>query len=393
VSRHYWNEHDQHAAAWLTALIDAGELPPGDVDTRSIKDVTADDLRGYVQCHFFAGIGGWSLALRLAGWPNDRPCWTGSCPCQPFSNAGQQKAQADERHLWPDFFRLIRQCRPDVVFGEQVESAIRHGWLDGIQADLEGEDYAVGHCVLGAHSVGAPHIRQRLYWMADAGHSRREYAAERQGREDADGLCGMADAGCQQARRHTRSKVCRCESGKNEVERQREKDSDDSRCGPACRLAFPNGRITGNRGLQRSGEHGQQPEDGVAGAGLEHTASNGRGERRAEPNGGGIASGCSIGGLVNTDSSGLREHRRPVTVRPELTPAECAGSLGFWSDYILIPCRDGKTRRLEPGLKPLVDGVPGRVGLLRGYCNAIVPQTAAAFVQAFLETKGEGGGW
>ncbi len=83
----YYNEIDPHAAAWLRELIKAGHITDGEVDERSIEDVTPEDLLGFTQCHFFAGIGGWSYALRLAGWPDDRPVWTGSCPCQPFSAA------------------------------------------------------------------------------------------------------------------------------------------------------------------------------------------------------------------------------------------------------------------------------------------------------------------
>ncbi len=169
----YYSEFDPQAAQWLRNLIAAGLIPAGDVDERSIEDVIPNELRGYTQCHFFAGIAGWSLALDLAGWPRDRPVWTGSCPCQPFSAAGKGDGFKDERHLWPAWFHLIRQCKPDVVFGEQVASAIRHGWLDLVSADLEAEGYAVGASVLGAHSVGAPHIRQRLYWMADAGSQQR----------------------------------------------------------------------------------------------------------------------------------------------------------------------------------------------------------------------------
>lgn len=86
---HYYNENDPKAAAWLRELIRCGHIPFGYVDTRSICDVRADELVRYVQCHFFAGIGGWPLALKLAGWPGDRPVWTGSCPCQPFSAAGK----------------------------------------------------------------------------------------------------------------------------------------------------------------------------------------------------------------------------------------------------------------------------------------------------------------
>ena len=168
MSRAYYNEIDKYAAQWLRNLIEAGHIAPGDVDERSIEDVKPNDLTGYAQCHFFAGIGIWSHALRQAGWPDDRAVWTGSCPCQPFSAAGKQKGTADARHLWPVWFRLIRECRPGVVFGEQVSAAIRQGWLDLVSTDLEGIDYAIGSAVLGAHSVGAPHIRQRLYFVADS---------------------------------------------------------------------------------------------------------------------------------------------------------------------------------------------------------------------------------
>ena len=176
----YYNEFDKGAAQWLRNLIDAKLIPAGVVDERSIKDVKPSDLLGFTQCHFFAGIGGWPLALQLAGWPSDRPVWTGSCPCQPYSAAGKQLGDADERNLWPAFFGLIRERKPDAVFGEQVESAIRHGWLDGISTDLEGEGYTCGHAVLGAHSIGAPHIRQRLYWVADAsGTGRSQLSRQR----------------------------------------------------------------------------------------------------------------------------------------------------------------------------------------------------------------------
>lgn len=164
----YYNELDPFAAAWLRELIKAKQISDGIVDERSILDVTPNDLRDFKQCHFFAGIGVWSYALRLAGWDDDKPVWTGSCPCQPFSTAGQRKGTADERHLWPYWFHLIEQCRPDTVFGEQVEAAIRHGWLDLVQDDLEGIGYSVGPVPFPACSVGAPHIRKRLYFVANA---------------------------------------------------------------------------------------------------------------------------------------------------------------------------------------------------------------------------------
>jgi DNA (cytosine-5)-methyltransferase 1 len=172
----YYNEIDETAAHVLKALIDENVIAPGDVDRRSIKDVKPDDLRGYTQCHFFAGGGLWSVAARLAGWPDDRPLWTGSCPCQPFSQAGQGRGVADERHLWPDFHRLVSACRPEVCVGEQVAGKAGYGWLDGVRADLEAEGYACECADIPSCAVDAPHIRQRLYWVAVAD-------AERAGRQ------------------------------------------------------------------------------------------------------------------------------------------------------------------------------------------------------------------
>lgn len=164
----YYNEIDPFAAQWLRNLIAAGHIAPGEVDERSIEDVTPDDLRGFTQCHFFAGIGVWSHSLRLAGWPDDRPVWTGSCPCQPFSAAGKGDGFADERHLWPHFFHLISERRPQHVFGEQVASGNANTWFDLVQADLEGMGYAFGLVPFTSAGIGAPHIRERAYWVANA---------------------------------------------------------------------------------------------------------------------------------------------------------------------------------------------------------------------------------
>lgn len=163
----WYNENDPYAAQWLRNLISAGEIAPGIVDERSIEDVLPTELIGYTQCHFFAGIGVWPYALRQAGWSDDRPVWTGSCPCQPYSAAGKGKGFADERHLWPAWFHLIEQREPSIIFGEQVEAAIKYGWIDLVQFDLEGIGYATGAVNLPAAGVGAPHIRQRLWFVAD----------------------------------------------------------------------------------------------------------------------------------------------------------------------------------------------------------------------------------
>jgi DNA (cytosine-5)-methyltransferase 1 len=173
MSRAYYNEINPFAAQWLRNLIAAGHIAPGDVDERSIEDVRPTDLLGYTQCHFFAGIGIWSAALRGAGWGDDRPVWTGSCPCQPFSQAGKGAGLDDERHLWPAWFHLIERAKgPGVpVFGEQVASSDGLAWLDIVQSDMEGAGYTMLPVDLSAAGFGAPHIRQRLFFVAYPGHS------------------------------------------------------------------------------------------------------------------------------------------------------------------------------------------------------------------------------
>ena len=191
----YYNENDPFAAAWLRELIKENLIAQGDVDERSIKEVQPEDLRKYTQCHFFAGIGVWSYALRQAKWSDDTPVCTGSCPCQPFSAAGKKGGFDDTRHLWPDWFRLIRECRPDTVFGEQVASKDGLNWFDLVSTDLEGEGYAVGAADLCAAGVGAPHIRQRIYFvgksLADSrGVRRQQISGSSSSHEETNGTTG-----------------------------------------------------------------------------------------------------------------------------------------------------------------------------------------------------------
>jgi DNA (cytosine-5)-methyltransferase 1 len=317
----YYNEIDPYAAQWLRNLIDAGHIAPGIVDERSILDVKPADLAGYTQCHFFAGIGVWSHALRQSGWPDSRPVWTGSCPCQPFSAAGNGGGVTDKRHLWPTWFNLIRECRPPVIFGEQVESAINHGWLDLVQTDLEGEDYACGSVGLPAGGVGAPHIRQRLWFVADAKHDggwANKQGWQTQGRTVDGWSSGLADA----------------DSGRH------------------------NRRATAT-GLQ-------------AGASTR------------------LASGGASDQLADSQRKGLERHIGDEFDgnEPGRVNAQQAGSIATssWSDCDWLPCRDGKARPVEPGTFPLAHGATARVGRLRAYGNAIVPQVAQTFIEAYLES-------
>lgn len=371
----YYNEHDLKSAAWLRELIRGGHIAPGDVDERSIADVQPGDLDGYAQCHFFAGIGGWSLALRLAGVADERAVWTGSCPCQPFSCAGLQLGTDDERHLWPHFLRLIAQRKPSVVLGEQVASPAALLWLDGVFTDLEGAGYACGAadlCAAGAGEdaegrivrggeaawerivVGAPHIRQRIYWVANAD--------SRESRRLANGK------GCERHGSQT----------------GRKQGDSESECGCTA------------RGLGDADGSGSQP-----------------GQLASTPHGHGspaLANGSSSG-LGDTVKQGLQEQRGIGTFSPVKGPTSerqaverASAPINHWSNFDTIPCRDGKTRRIERGTFPLVARLPrgvvpsgdpsvahaqataeGRIVRLRGYGNAINPQVAAEFIKASFE--------
>lgn len=346
----YYNEFDPYAAQWLRNLIARGLIAPGDVDERSITEVQPDDLRGYEQCHFFAGIGGWSYALRLAGWADDRPVWTGSCPCQPFSAAGAQRGSDDERHLWPAFFRLIRELRPARVYGEQVAGAAGLAWLDHVCADLEDAGYAAAAADLCAAGAGAPHIRQRLYWMADPTEPGRGEQSRRDGGEN------------------------------------RRPAAEPGRLRDAGAVAYTDGRNAGTEGQQRGGEHRQQPENGCSGL-LADAAARGFGiDGSASRAPGHAAQRDSACGLGDAGSAGL-----PACEQQELPGAHrddegraVEQSDGSWADLEWLRCSDGKARPTQPGLFPLAHGIPNRVGRLRAYGNAIVPQVAAAFVTASL---------
>lgn len=386
----YYNENDKRAAAWLRELIRGGHIAPGDVDERSICEVRPADLFSYEQCHFFAGIGGWSYALRLAGVADSVRVWTGSCPCQPFSSAGKQLGNADRRHLWPEFMRLIAQCRPKLVFGEQVASAIGRGWLDGVSADLEAHGYACGATVLGAHSVGAPHMRQRLYWMAHgAGWGLEGGAGSGVSRGRGGAECGGSFGGVGDAEGGDELRVRKSRSGGR---------LSAGGSGADGGLEQPDCGGRGARGIAAAsaGYGGAALANGRAG-GLAHGDGDGRAEHERESRGWEMqgpldAAECGgVGGLENATFFGRGEGADDGRcAKAGIAQSDLGGSAcGPWGDFDLLPCTDGRARRVEAGTFPLAVGVSGRVGLLRGYGNAIVPQLAAEFVAVGMEILAE----
>ena len=351
----YYNEIDEYAAQWLRNLIAAGHIAPGDVDTRSITEVHPDDVKNYTQCHFFAGIGVWSYALRRAGWADSRPVWTGSCPCQPFSTAGKGAGFDDERHLWPVFGRLISECRPATVFGEQVASKDADAWIDLVQIDLEAMGYAVGAVPFPSAGVGAPHIRDRLYWMARdlrmgdsgsaglEGHHRYGGDGNESGRDNAQSTGPVGATG-----------------GFSRVVFAAECD-DEGNC-PQCGDDFGDCECIG------------PTEDDV-----EYIWIDGElyGKRLADTDSDGFQSR-----IITAETVGQRDSVVANGGTDSASPLN-----GFWRNADWLLCRDGKWRPVEPGTFPLAHGITNRVGRLRAYGNAICAEAAVEFIKVAMEYR------
>ena len=338
----YYNEYDREAAAVLREAIKRNLIAPGEVDERDIRDVKPSELRRFTQCHFFAGIGIWSYALRMAGWPDNRPVWTGSEPCQPLSAAGKRLGTADERYVRWAWHHLIEHGkRPEVpVYGEQVASKDGLTWLDTLCADMEDTGHSVRAFDLCAAGFGSPQIRQRLFWVADSINARQ------QGCDRA--ISGVAnDFMLERSQRGSRTR--------NQPKKSRRfKDSS-----PLTGFCSAGGLadVESNRRNQGVTESkGQQRRSDIAFCGstsrMGNTDSNGRTPRLT------AASPARHGDTTVATSN----HDRPGPTN------------GFWGTADWLSCRDEKWRPVEPGTFPLADGADCRVGRLRCHGNQIVAQ-------------------
>jgi DNA (cytosine-5)-methyltransferase 1 len=329
----------------------------------------------------FSGIGGFDLASEWMGWNNIAHCewnifaqkvlkhyWpnaisyhditktdftvhkgkidivTGGFPCQPYSQAGKRLGKEDERHLWPEMLRAIREIQPRFVVGENVSGLIN--WNGGmvfneVQADLEAEGYSVTPFILPACAVNAPHRRDRVWFVAYCANTRFK-SMQHGGKNGVYGFESTADTNCFNRRR----------GGQLLEQKRRQQTSISDESGIA-----PHTESGRQRGLRNESEttgtrEGNQPPRSV----------------------------CRVCDATNSSSIQLqgRKQHRSIGSSGEIKTegGQFSGSIcSKWQDFpTQSPVCDG-----NDGFSPRLDGITflkWRNESIKAGGNAIVPQVA-----------------
>ena len=206
---------------------------------------------------------------------------TGGYPCQPFSVAGNKKGEQDPRHLWPEYFRLVKECRPTWVIGENVGGHIKLG-LDTVLKDLESEGYSTRTFSISAASIGANHKRERVWIVAHStthrsfNESKRNFGSlgeeskeKERGRDQSTirtETCDseMANSSSERLERHRREYELREDSEEGKVSRSSEDVANSERIGQqGSRKPIGSGNTeTDSNGKTSGFNHGSEGEEG-----------------------------------------------------------------------------------------------------------------------------------
>ena len=309
----------------------------------------------------FSGIGGFALAAKWNGyrtlafcdnepyaqavlkkhWP-DVPCHqdirevrgelyagvtllTGGFPCQPFSVAGKQRGKDDNRYLWPEMLRVIREAKPTWIIGENVAGIVNLA-LDQVCTDLEAEGYEVEPIIIPACAVDAPHKRDRVWIIAR----------------------DLADTISMSERSTHGSKERECERGRQEQDiGQRDKVGRNTANGSKDVADSNSGQFSKCESERKSLQMLSESSERVC----DVADSSSKGSQGTE--------------FRSTSSQNSRASR-PTSERP---------------------CVNWATWLPEPNVGRVAHGIPNRVAKLRGLGNAIVPQVAAEIIRCIVEVS------
>ena len=340
---------------------------------------------------------------------------TGGFPCQPFSVAGKQKGTNDDRHLWPEMFRIIKAFKPRFVIGENVPGIvnIQDGVVfETVCTDLESQGYEVQPFNIPAAAVGAPHQRKRIWIIATLADSvsndeRREISRsdEEKGRvqkehRSKDSASGIF-SGTSEIRKGNNGYEAMENSGrtlqqgssireKNEDEVGKENANQHQRSSSSSEsnVANTNTRLSDGqkKELQSRRQASISSREGENVANAKSISSDGReiGQHSEESREKGKI-GIEVGGvssdrqkLANTDSErleGLGQSRSQFNETSSSTSSseERQGQVGQgWWEF-------------EPNVGRVAHGVPGRVHRLKALGNSIVPQIAEEIGRAIIK--------
>lgn len=349
-----------------------------------------------VHASLFSGIGGFDLAAEWAGWENVFNCeidpfcrrvlkyhfpnsvqyddikttdftvWggkidvlTGGFPCQPFSTAGKRKGTADNRYLWPEMLRVIREIRPRWVVGENVLGIV--SWYGGlvfeqVHADLEAAGYEVQAFVLPACSVGAPHIRYRTWFVAYRADAGAESMRERENGFRSDrNASNSADNG--RRARDGEGREIRERNGLSGEQEGSEIRDEHNRCD--CERTITNSYNNGLENCANFRTSGEVSSEKTKCPGIDPTSADG-------------------GRWIVTDTYCERRKERDISGQPERTYIAGGGIDEIQDRWSNFPTQS-PVRSRDDGFPIPMDGITlpkWRAESIKAYGNAIVPQVA-----------------
>jgi DNA (cytosine-5)-methyltransferase 1 len=342
---------------------------------------------------------------------------TGGFPCQPFSVAGSRKGTDDNRHLWPEMFRIIKEFKPRWIIGENVRGivSIQDGLVfETVCTDLESEGYEVQTFNIPAVGVGAPHKRERIWIVANSRCSIRGKQSSRNSESigsrtfkkterstDTSKITGsseraetMADTeskrtGENNERLRSRtsgisgregttriqedvanSNTGNVEAGCERQRRIREENTKERQSNNATGSSEVMANT--NESISRERQIFGNPNDKGRGASETRRESLQPEDRQTRTDN--LGSGSEV--MANTNSERQQEQCRPKSIQEEGNELECSSSQSggnFWD--------------IEPDVGRVVNGLPGRVHRLKGLGNAIVPQIAEEIGRAIMKVE------